>query len=114
MEKEKASSRNANAARFVAAPSAPAHVASTTAATRGSSGDSPAIHATAKQTRKRLVKCAACAASGPGTAQDNTNPAANSAALYEYSAADNAARRVTPGSDLSRAAAIAGAPAMPN
>ena len=103
-----------NAARFIAAPSAPAHVASTTAATLGSSGDAPAMHATAKQTRKRLVKCAACAARGPGTAQDRRNPAANSAALYEYSAADKAARRITPGSDSSRAAAIAGAPATPN
>ena len=72
------------------------------------------MHATAKQTRKRLVKCAACAARGPGTAQDRRNPAANSAALYEYSAADKAARRITPGSDSSRAAAIAGAPATPN
>ena len=73
-------------------PSAPAHVANAAATTLGSNGDSPASKAQTKAVRNLFVKCAACAARGPGTVHDRKNPAAYSNADDPYRAVATAAR----------------------
>ena len=59
------------------------------------------------------MKCAACAANGPGTVHERKKPAAYSKALVEYSVADNDARRDTSGSERRYRVAISGAPTTP-
>mmetsp|Transcript_8045 Transcript_8045/g.35580 ORF Transcript_8045/g.35580 Transcript_8045/m.35580 type:complete len:642 (+) Transcript_8045:386-2311(+) len=73
-------------------PSAPAHTANAAATTLGSNGDSPASKAQTKAVRNLFVKCAACAARGPGTVHDRKNPAAYSNADDPYRAVATAAR----------------------
>mmetsp|Transcript_7449 Transcript_7449/g.33959 ORF Transcript_7449/g.33959 Transcript_7449/m.33959 type:complete len:479 (+) Transcript_7449:1166-2602(+) len=82
----------ASVASIMSDPSAPAHTASAAATTLGSNGDSPASKAQANAVRNLFVKCAACAASGPGTVQDRKKPAAYSNADDPYRDVASAAR----------------------
>ena len=67
-------------------PSPPAATATAVATVAGARTLSPASDAQHSAILNRLVKCAACAARGPGTAQLSTNPAAYSSAPARYSA----------------------------
>ena len=85
-------SEAAKVASSARAPSAPAHTAAAAAHTLGSSGDSPANNAHTNAVLNRAVKCAACAASGPGTVHDRKKPAAYSTAEDPYSEVDRVVR----------------------
>ena len=102
-------SEAAKVASSARAPSAPAHTAAAAAHTLGSSGDSPANNAHTNAVLNRAVKCAACAASGPGTVHDRKKPAAYSTAEDPYSEVDSVVR-----SEPRCALATSNAPATPS